>query len=126
MNDEFMQITSLNGRITDTGYRISIIAFVNVLLRYRYLIVGVPLVLTALVTALVLRQPVRFTASTRFVPQGFDVNANVSGLAAQFGLRMGGANPSESPAFYAELLHSRQILAEAVLTRYSRADGRTA
>ena len=42
----------------------------------------------------------------------------ISGLAAQFGLNVTGAETAQSPAFYVELLHSREILGTVVDARY--------
>lgn len=88
--------------------------------------VTVGIVVLALVLSLVL--PPRYQSQATFVtadagiqlPQGLADLASspgVSGLAAQFGLG-GGSDPSTSPAFYAQLLGSRELLTRLVTSRF--------
>jgi len=105
----------------------------GVLSRWRDVIkVAVGVVVLALVLSLVL--PSRYQSQATFVttdagiqlPEGLaDLAAQpgLSGLASQFGLG-GGADPSTSPAFYAQLLVSRELLTRLVLSRFP--DPRTA
>jgi uncharacterized protein involved in exopolysaccharide biosynthesis len=63
------------------------------------------------------------------MPQSADATlSRLSGLAAEFGVTVPGTEPGESPAFYASLLASRDILRAVVLTSYplSTARGDTA
>ncbi len=80
----------------------------------------------ALVLSLIL--PPRYQSQTSFVttdtgiqlPKGLAdlaTQPGVSGLASQLGLGAGG-DPSTSPAFYAQLLGSRELLTRLVLSRF--------
>jgi uncharacterized protein involved in exopolysaccharide biosynthesis len=88
-------------------------------LRHVWLVIVFPLVTTiALVTA-GLRGERTWTAGGAFVPQASTgARSNLSGLAAQLGLSLGGASDAEQPLFYAELLRSREILLPVVNAVY--------
>jgi uncharacterized protein involved in exopolysaccharide biosynthesis len=104
--------------------RISLIALLNALLRYRRVLLLLPLgcAVAAGLSRLV-RDP-EYTATTSFVPQSPDrPPAGLGGLAAQFGIAMPGLQPSESPEFYAELIKSRVILGPVAGSRFSVAHG---
>lgn len=66
-----------------------------------------------------------FTANASFIPQApGGTRASISGLAAQFGFSVPGAEASASPAFYADLLKSEEIVRGVIETRYRfSADG---
>ena len=98
---------------------LSMLAFANVLLRYRRPIVGLTLLLAVVVSAVTLLTPREYTASASFVPQARKQTSTLSGLASQFGLPIAGLETGQSPAFYVDLLQSRQILGAAVDSRYS-------
>ncbi len=51
-----------------------------------------------------------FQATASFVPDGSNTNSRLANLAGQFGVSLGGTNPSVSPAFYESLLHSHSLL----------------
>lgn len=86
--------------------------------------------LLALVAALVstLVVPAKYESSTSFVantsgggiklPAGLSSVAGLSGLASSLGSSGMGGDPSESPAFYVELLDSRELLTRLVLQKY--------
>lgn len=92
----------------------------NPLLRHPWIVMGVPLVLVALVAVTSLLQPPQFTARSAFVPQGGSEDVGrLSMLADQFGFDIGTTSqPATSPEFYAELLHSGEILEPAVVQTY--------
>lgn len=99
---------------------VSLLEVVNVLLRHRRLLVGLPLA-AAFVTVLVtLVLPRKYTVETAFMPESGQQQAvsNLSGLAAQFGFSLPTAGGGQSPAFYASLITSRQVLEAAVQTEY--------
>lgn len=91
-------------------------AFLNVLLRHRRLVFGVPM-LGALVTAAIsLAAPREYVASASFVVEGYrGQQSNLAVLANQFGLGGSRVN-SNSPEFYAYLVESREVLRSAVMT----------
>lgn len=88
----------------------------------------VTIAVAAFALALALVLPPSYSSRTSFVtadagislPQGLaDLagQSGVSGLASQLGLG-GGSDPSTTPAFYAQLLTSRELLTRLVLSRY--------
>jgi uncharacterized protein involved in exopolysaccharide biosynthesis len=92
----------------------------SVLLRNRWIIAGSAIVLAAVVVTAGLMNERTYTASTVFMAH-FEGGSAVSGIAAQFGLRLAD-KPGQTPAFYADLLRSRSILAAAVQSQYSPTD----
>lgn len=106
--------------VTDDGdaTQLSVLGLAATLLRRRRLII-----LTATVTAgvLVLGTALfrSFRATSSLAPHDTDRNSQLAGLAAQFGLNIGGVGSGESLDFYASLLGSRSLLARAVETSYT-------
>ncbi|MDH3285397.1 MAG: Wzz/FepE/Etk N-terminal domain-containing protein, partial [Acidobacteriota bacterium] len=92
---------------------ISLWEVLAVLLRRRGTIVLTTLLTVAAAVAFTLLRADTFTTQASFRPQGSDASASeLMALASQFGVRIpgGGANEEVSPAFYADLLASREIL----------------
>ena len=91
---------------------ISLWEVLAVLVRRRVVIVLTTVSVTVLVVAVTLLSPLMYTTSAAFRPQDTEASASqLSALASQFGVNVGGAGTEEaSPAFYAELLVSREIL----------------
>ena len=75
-----------------------------------------PLLLGAATAAYVATQPRAYVTSASLVPQSGDASrSRLAGLAAQFGVSVGGGGESrQSPAFYADLIQSRGILQKLV------------
>jgi len=92
---------------------ISLWEVLAVLLRRRGTIVLTTVFVVAAAIALTLLRDPTYTTQASFRPQGSDASASqLMALASQFGVRVpGAANEEVSPAFYAELLASREILA---------------
>jgi uncharacterized protein involved in exopolysaccharide biosynthesis len=101
----------------DAG-EVSLLAIANVLLRYRSLIIGTAVLLTAVVAVATLLFPRSYTANSTLTPQSRRSGSSLSGLAAQFGLALPTGEGGQSPAFYADLLTSRQILGAVVDTKF--------
>lgn len=79
-----------------------------------------------IVATVVLVIPRHYTSSSAFVPQSRrGSQSGVSGLAAQLGVMIPGADASQGPAFYADLATSRNLLGRLVLDTLSLADGPT-
>ena len=95
------------------------------LLRHLRLILGGLLLGCLIATVVWLVRADEFAASSRFRPQGDEGDASrLAGLAAQFGIAVGGfGGKSESPDFYVELLHSEALLRQAVRTKYPMPSG---
>jgi len=104
---------------------LSFFQLANVLIRNRFLMLGLPLAMAVLLAGLALRQPRLYQANASFVPNGAaDAGSQLSSIAAQLGLNIASGQPGQSPAFYSELLVSRDILREAVQTTYAVRTGR--
>jgi uncharacterized protein involved in exopolysaccharide biosynthesis len=92
---------------------------VNVVLRRRSLVIGVTGLVLASIVALTLLSPRTYTSSASFMPQTTRTpTGGGGGVAAQLGLSMLTADPTQSPAFYVDLLKSRGILDSIVSTRF--------
>lgn len=98
---------------------ISLLQLVNVLLRHRCLVVLAPVAVAFLVIGFGLLGPRSYTATASFTPESGEGQAgSLSGLASQFGISVPTGEAGQSPQFYADLLESRELLREAVLTEY--------
>lgn len=92
----------------------SLISLVNVVLRRRAIVAWTVLIAVVVVALFGLVPRRRWTATATFVPQGKQNGAGVQALAAQFGLPVAAGDPNESPAFYADLVKSREIVGGVV------------
>jgi len=100
---------------------VSLLELANVLLKRWKLVVGLPLG-TALAAALVsLVIPAKYTATAAFVPETESQRSNLpsgmAGIAAQFGIGIGGSGPN-SPRFYADVLRSRTLKDQVLLADF--------
>lgn len=100
---------------------ISLLEILNVMLRHRYRIVGTALVAGLLGALVALLGGRSYVGTASFVPQAGDVSQNrLATLAGQFGVSVPATDGAgESPAFYAELLRSREILRPVARERYT-------
>jgi uncharacterized protein involved in exopolysaccharide biosynthesis len=106
------------GRLQPHG-DLTLVAMVAFALRNRRLILGTALACCLLVGIIAFARHRTYTSTARFMPQQSEgAQSRLSGLAASFGLSVPGADPGSSPAFYAELLKSRDVLRQTVETRY--------
>jgi uncharacterized protein involved in exopolysaccharide biosynthesis len=98
---------------------LSLFQIANLLMRSRYLLLILPLLGAITGAAYSLAQPREYKATASFVPNGADASGSqLSSLAAQFGFSVSSGQPGQSPQFYGDLLVTRDILRDAVLTRY--------
>jgi uncharacterized protein involved in exopolysaccharide biosynthesis len=99
---------------------ISLWEVLAVLLRRRGTIVLTTILVSALAVAVTLIRAETFTTSASFRPQGSDVSGGqLMALASQFGVNVPGGSEEASPALYAELLTSREILARVAGRSYA-------
>jgi len=110
----------------ETGFaraddEVSLWEVLAVLLRRRGVIVLTTLLVTAASVAFTLLRADAYTTEASFRPQGSDASASeLMALASQFGVNVPGSSGEEaSPAFYAELLASREILFRIAQPRFS-------
>lgn len=99
---------------------ISLWEVLAVLLRRRGTIVFTTILVGGLSASIAHFRPLTYTTSTAFRPQGSEASSSqLLALANQFGVSVPGVSAEEaSPAFYQELLSSREILARAANEPY--------
>jgi uncharacterized protein involved in exopolysaccharide biosynthesis len=89
--------------------------------RYR-LVLGAPFVAAVVTSIVVLLMPLSYASTASFVPENPTVSglpASLAGVASQFGVNIGG-EASRSPAFYAALLRSREVLGSVLAAKIAR------
>lgn len=98
----------------------SLLGLLTVLLTRWRLVVGLPFGVAVVAAVVSLLLPPTYTALTSFVPETSTQNrlpAGIAGLAGQLGLDLG-AQATQSPRFYADVLRSRGLLEQVLLTGY--------
>lgn len=96
---------------TTGGREVSVLAFLNIFLRQRWVVVTSTLAVASVVSVVSLALPRTYSSAGRFLPEADNSNlTRLSGLAAQFGLTVPGTAGQQSPEFYVALLRSREIL----------------
>lgn len=98
--------------------QVSMFEFVTFLLRHRRLIAGCA---GALFLVVVLPKSFggrQYTSAASFVPQSSNRASGLAGMAAQFGVVAPGTDATQSPAFYADLLKSREVLSTILQGEY--------
>ncbi len=104
---------------------VSVWTYANVLLKRWSVVFGLPLAAGAITGTLLLMSARQYTAFASFVPQDpVPVQVGLSQLASQLGLASARVSTS-SPQFYADLLHSREVLRDIVTTSYEALGGKT-
>jgi uncharacterized protein involved in exopolysaccharide biosynthesis len=103
----------------DDAAPVSTFAFVAAILSARVFIVRVGIVFGVIAAAMTFRGAPQYTSVTTFVPQSRRQTSSLSGLAAQFGLSVPATDGGQSPAFYVDLLTSREILGPTAMARYA-------
>lgn len=102
---------------------LSLLALATVALRHRWLVFKVTLVVIFATIAFLLFRPATYTVSSSFRLQVSNKTvSSLTGLAAQLGFSMPTTDATQTPAFYVDLLRSREILGEAVTHRYPSSD----
>lgn len=71
------------------------------------------------VAILLLVQPREYQSSMSFMVQGRGAAQGLQGLASQFGIAMPNTEPTSSPAFYADVVMSREVLGRLANGRYA-------
>jgi len=98
----------------------SAVGLAVIVLRQRHSVLRI--VLAALLFGLLgaILSPRDYTSISVFMAQGrsASTSASMSGLAAQLGLPVASGDPTQNPAFYADLLKARAILAPTVAAFY--------
>ena len=103
-----------------TDSSLSLFQLTNALIRSRYLLIVLPLVVGFLMAFLSMQRPRMYRASSSFMPNSATEGqgAGLGSIAAQLGISFSTGSPGQSPDFYSELLLTRDILRDAVQTQY--------
>ena len=100
----------------------SLLTVANVVLRQRWMVVRVALIVTLIAVAILLLRPREYTSATTFRLQTRAApGERLSGFAAQLGLSLPLTDASQTPPFYVDLLYSREIRGAAVTHQYPAA-----
>lgn len=106
------------------GGEFTVLEAARILLLRRRLLVQLPAALAVVVLLVSLLLPRTWTVTAGFAPQSAAASLGaLANLASQFGVAIPGADQSESPDFYADLLTGRPILREVVGATYQLPDG---
>jgi uncharacterized protein involved in exopolysaccharide biosynthesis len=99
---------------------VNLLEFASVLLKRWHIVAGLPLFAALVTGAILLVLPRRFTATAVFVPEvpAPKLPSGLAGLAGQFGISLG-AEATQSPRFYAEVVKSRELMERILLSRYA-------
>ena len=87
----------------------SLVELLSVLLRRRMLVVRVTLLMALAGATLALLSTRTYSADFSFTPQESSASGGLSAIASDFGVNIA-ANAAQSPEFYQNLLHTREIL----------------
>lgn len=98
---------------------VSLVGLLSPILRNRYVIARIVAAVFLTVIVVALLQPRTYSGSASFMPQSRRVPSSLAGLAGQFGFGLPIDEPSQSPAFYVDLVKSREILGAVVQSQYS-------
>lgn len=96
----------------------SVISLINTVLRHRWWILLFGLLGGAYMAYRTSLMPRLYTTEAQFIPKGSRGQSQIQGLAAQFGLAVGGGDAMSSPAFYVDLLESRPLLASVAAQQF--------
>ena len=92
-----------------TDEQISIVDIANAVLRRRWLVVGTAAAFALATLGYLLIAPRTYSVQSSFIIQKRDATP-AAGLAAQLGMDVSGADANESPAFYAALVKTPDVL----------------
>lgn len=106
-------------RVRNESGEVSLLRLIALVIRYRWWIAGGAIVFATFAWIRASAEPMVYTATTSFVPQGRRSASAASGLAAQFGLSGLGGDATQSPQFYVDLVTSGEILRPVVDSVYT-------
>lgn len=97
-----------------------VIAGARVLWQRRWIILLAALATVAYTVVRVLRAPRSYTSTASLILDAGSrgASSNISGLASQFGISIGGGEGWQSPGFYTDLLQTRELLGRVALQSY--------
>lgn len=89
---------------------ISAVSLVNVLLRNRTMILTLALALGFFAGFQSITSSKYYTSEAQFMPKGARGQGQLGGIAAQFGISLGGGDATQSPQLYTDLLEMKALL----------------
>ncbi len=98
---------------------ISVVSVLNIILRHRVMIVSLMLLFGFYSGFKSVTSPKNYTVESQFMVKGARSPGQLSGIAAQLGLSIGGGDAGQSPAFYLDLLEAKAILWPIALMNYT-------
>jgi uncharacterized protein involved in exopolysaccharide biosynthesis len=107
------------------GREITPLRIVTALLRHRRLVAILALATPAIVAVVTLIEPRTYTARASFIPYVKSNQSSLQGLAAQFGVTVPGADPTQSIYFYADLLRSTDLFNSLLDSKLTVDEGRS-
>lgn len=106
-----VQVPDADPVIPPAGDRpISAVSLFNILLRYRVMIVAITLIAGFWAGFQSVTSGKGYTVEAVFMPKGARAQSQLSGIAAQFGVQIGGGDASSSPQMYTDLMEMTSIL----------------
>ena len=110
--------------VGDVPAPISLIELANALLRHRYRILRLGLLGAVLAVAVNVLKPSTYSSFAAIMPQTGRPSNALAGLATQFGLTLPTTDPSQTPTFYVDLVHSAQLLSSLATSSFADPDRR--
>jgi uncharacterized protein involved in exopolysaccharide biosynthesis len=98
---------------------ISAVSMFNVVLRYRVMILFLSLLFGFWAGFKSVTSGKSYTAQSQFMPKGARGQSQLSGIAAQFGVQLGGGDAMQSPQFYVDLMETKGLLLPVAQKQYS-------
>jgi uncharacterized protein involved in exopolysaccharide biosynthesis len=98
---------------------VSLVGLMTPILRHRDLIARVMAVVFLGVVLVAVLRPRSYSGTASFMPQSRRMPSSLAGLAGQFGFALPLDEPTQSPAFYVDLVTSREILGAVVDSQYT-------
>jgi uncharacterized protein involved in exopolysaccharide biosynthesis len=115
----------VRGNADRQSHEVTFLEILNVILRYRRMVVVIVVLAVALALAISLRGPRMYTSRGMFMTEQRDGSATrLSGLAAQIGLALP-SGPTISAEFYVQLIRSREILTRLLHQEFQVREGDT-
>lgn len=103
---------------------ISLIELASALLRHRYRILRLALLGAVVALAINILKPSTYSSFAALMPQTPRQSTALAGLATQFGLSLPTTDPSQTPTFYVDLMHSAQLLSSLATSSFPDPDRR--
>jgi uncharacterized protein involved in exopolysaccharide biosynthesis len=98
---------------------ISLIELANALLRHRYAILRLGLLGALLALGVNIVRPPTFSSFAALMPQTARPSNALAGVASQFGLSLPTADPTQTPSFYVDLVHSAPLLSSLATSSFA-------